>query len=459
MEEAKSLLAEMSHKALPPDTVTYNTLMQGLCQVGRPQEALNLFMEMCSYGLLPDLTTYSILLDGFCKHGHLDEALKLLKAMQEKKLEPNIILYNILIEGMFIAGKLVVAEELFSRLFVDGIRPTLQTYSVMIKGLLKEGLSDEAYKLFRKMEDDGFTPDSCSYNVIIQGFLQNRDSSTAVQFIDEMVGKGFSADSSTFQMLLDLESHDEIISRFLRGSSLDVYLSGPIRKYIEDKGGRFHLRWGCRQILYDRSPDGEYLSQTCHVEGSRLVHQTSEKSDCATDKKVVKADAYVVVEGIKFFDNIYELVSTCCDSKLRYNGWVTELQDLERSRQLRQASGLDNLLYTPDADFSCFADLALTSPEDYYIEGQGHRNQLAWEVLEFKNVLALFPSSQGLEVIWSSVVKIAQSLYREGPGKDPFRPDQKTPVKNFFLAGSYTKQGVRQQAALASNKFDRNHSS
>lgn len=55
-------------------------------------------------------------------------------------------------------------------------------------------------------------------------------------------------------------------------------------------------------------------------------------------------------------------------------------------------------------------------------------------------VLTLFPSSQGLEVTWSSVVKIAQSLYREGPGKDPFRPDQKTPVKNFFLAGSYTKQ-------------------
>ena len=55
-------------------------------------------------------------------------------------------------------------------------------------------------------------------------------------------------------------------------------------------------------------------------------------------------------------------------------------------------------------------------------------------------VLDLFPSSQGLEVLWSSVVKIGQSLYREAPGKDPFRPDQKTPVKNFFLAGSYTKQ-------------------
>nr|GMD42054.1 zeta-carotene desaturase, chloroplastic/chromoplastic [Ipomoea batatas] len=116
--------------------------------------------------------------------------------------------------------------------------------------------------------------------------------------------------------------------------------------------------------------------------------------------------------------------------------------------------GLDNLLYTPDADFSCFADLALTSPEDYYIEGQGSLLQCVLtpgdpymplpndEIIRrvSKQVLALFPSSQGLEVTWSSVVKIGQSLYREGPGKDPFRPDQKTPVKNFFLAGSYTKQ-------------------
>ncbi|XP_058754268.1 zeta-carotene desaturase, chloroplastic/chromoplastic-like isoform X2 [Vicia villosa] len=182
--------------------------------------------------------------------------------------------------------------------------------------------------------------------------------------------------------------------RMLKGSP-DVYLSGPIQKYITDRGGRFHLRWGCR---------------------------------------VVGVPVVTV--------------------QLRYNGWVTELQDLELSRQLRKATGLDNLLYTPDADFSCFADLALASPEDYYIEGQGSLLQCVLtpgdpymplpneEIISrvAKQVISLFPSSQGLEVTWSSVVKIGQSLYREGPGKDPFRPDQKTPVKNFFLSGSYTKQ-------------------
>lgn len=243
--------------------------------------------------------------------------------------------------------------------------------------------------------------------------------------------------------------------RMLKGSP-DRYLSGPIRKYIEEKGGRFHLRWGCRKILYDQSADGD-----TYVTGLAISK--------ATNRKTIKADAYVAacdVPGIKrllpmewknleFFDNIYELVGVpVVTVQLRYNGWVTELQDIQKSRQLKQATGLDNLLYTPDADFSCFADLALTSPEDYYIAGQGSLLQCVLtpgepympltndEIIKrvSEQVLNLFPSSRGLDVIWSSVVKIGQSLYREAPGKDPFRPDQRTPVKNFFLAGSYTKQ-------------------
>ena len=41
------------------------------------------------------------------------------------------------------------------------------------------------------------------------------------------------------------------------------------------------------------------------------------------------------------------------------------------TRQLNRAVGLDNLLYSADASFSCFADLALVSPQDYYKEGEG----------------------------------------------------------------------------------------
>ena len=52
----------------------------------------------------------------------------------------------------------------------------------------------------------------------------------------------------------------------------------------------------------------------------------------------------------------------------------------------------------------------------------------------------LFPSSKKLKCTWSSVVKLGQSLYKEKPGQDKYRPGQATSVENFFLAGSYTYQ-------------------
>jgi zeta-carotene desaturase len=98
--------------------------------------------------------------------------------------------------------------------------------------------------------------------------------------------------------------------------------------------------------------------------------------------------------------------------------------------------------------------LALTSPGDYYREGQGSLLQLvltpgdpfikesneaiAQHVL--KQVQQLFPSARELNMTWYSVVKLAQSLYREAPGMDIYRPAQTTPISNFFLAGSYTQQ-------------------
>lgn len=50
---------------------------------------------------------------------------------------------------------------------------------------------------------------------------------------------------------------------------------------------------------------------------------------------------------------------------------MTELQDAARVKDLRSPAGLDNLLYSADTYFSCFADLALTSPVEYFKEGQG----------------------------------------------------------------------------------------
>lgn len=101
-----------------------------------------------------------------------------------------------------------------------------------------------------------------------------------------------------------------------------------------------------------------------------------------------------------------------------------------------RGAGIDNLLYSADAEFSCFADLAITSPGEYYKPGEGSLIQAVFDWRAFERseekivqdaiaqIHDLFPSSKQLKCTWSSVVKLGQSLYREIPGQDKYRPSQ-----------------------------------
>ncbi|MEH2165291.1 MAG: 9,9'-di-cis-zeta-carotene desaturase [Nostoc sp.] len=244
------------------------------------------------------------------------------------------------------------------------------------------------------------------------------------------------------------------VLRMLAGSPSE-YLHKPILEYLEARGTKVYTRRQVREIQFTESAEQTRVTGIVVAQGDAV--------------ETIAADAYVFacdVPGIQRilphewrkwseFDNIYKLDAVpVATVQLRFDGWVTELNDGEQRKQLNHAAGIDNLLYTADADFSCFADLALTSPADYYRPGQGSLLQLvltpgdpfiaqsneaiAHHVL--KQVHELFPSSRELNMTWYSVVKLAQSLYREAPGMDAYRPNQKTPIDNFFLAGSYTQQ-------------------
>jgi zeta-carotene desaturase len=52
----------------------------------------------------------------------------------------------------------------------------------------------------------------------------------------------------------------------------------------------------------------------------------------------------------------------------------------------------------------------------------------------------LWPRTREAKVLHQTVVKIPNSIYREVPGSDALRPTQRTPIRNFALAGDYTQQ-------------------
>jgi len=49
-------------------------------------------------------------------------------------------------------------------------------------------------------------------------------------------------------------------------------------------------------------------------------------------------------------------------------------------------------------------------------------------------------SRKNLKLRKYKVVKTPRSVYKAVPGCQEFRPSQKSPIKNFFLAGDYTMQ-------------------
>ncbi|AFY60579.1 9,9'-di-cis-zeta-carotene desaturase [Synechococcus sp. PCC 6312] len=240
----------------------------------------------------------------------------------------------------------------------------------------------------------------------------------------------------------------------LKGSP-DNYLLKPLVDYLTARGTEIFTRRRVREILFDQQEGKTTVQGLVIAKGEETETIIADAYLCACDVPGIQRLIPQAWRQWPEFNNIFKLDAVpVATVQLRFDGWVTELQDPEKRKQLQQASGIDNLLYTADADFSCFSDLALSSPADYYREGQGSLMQvvltpgdpfmkqsneaIAQHVL--KQIHDLFPSSRDLTMTWFSVVKLAQSLYREAPGMDPYRPAQATPVSNFFLAGSYTQQ-------------------
>jgi len=246
------------------------------------------------------------------------------------------------------------------------------------------------------------------------------------------------------------------VLRMLEGSP-QTYLHDPIIKYLEDRGVKIHT--GAKVTELHHELDAQGLPSRVHaLKVGETVHEF-DTIVAAVDVPGIKKLLPPAFRQHDMFDKIYELDCVpIATVQLRFDGWVTEMQDLHKMKDTAgdlsngRAAGIDNLLYSADAEFSCFADLALVSPGEYYKPGEGSLMQAVMDSRAYdrpvEQIVAdtlaqlhlLFPSSKELTCTWSSVVKLGQSLYREKPGQDKFRPSQATPLANFFLAGSYTYQ-------------------
>lgn len=118
----------------------------------------------------------------------------------------------------------------------------------------------------------------------------------------------------------------------------------------------------------------------------------------------------------------------------------------------KMVTEVNNLMFSAGTCLSVYADLPRVSPD--YHTGRGSIVELvvapaeqlinAPDAVVLETVLndfyRLHPAARTARLLKQHIVRIPNSVYSARPDVDQYRPDQATPIPNFFLAGDYTRQ-------------------
>lgn len=173
-----------------PNSVTYSTLIHGLCEAGKLEEAFGLKEEMSEKGCLPSTRTYTVLIKAVCYVGFINKTLSLLDEMVAKGCKPNVHTYTVLIDGLFREGKIEEANGMFRKTLQDGLFPGIITYNALINGYCKEGQIISAFEILSLMERKNCKPNIRTYNELMEGLCRVNKSYKAMFLLRKIVDNG-----------------------------------------------------------------------------------------------------------------------------------------------------------------------------------------------------------------------------------------------------------------------------
>ena len=225
---------------------------------------------------------------------------------------------------------------------------------------------------------------------------------------------------------------------FLKGSPQE-YLTQPLIDYSASKGAIFKNRTVVDELLFDGT----------EINGVQL-----------RNGEILTADYYLCALPI------HNLKKVLPDALKKHDPFFGDLDKLEGvpviSVQIwydREITCADNVLFSPDGVIPVYANLARTTPDYCMLRGEPFSGKTRFEfcVAPAKELIGLskeeiirlvdlsvrncYPeTSRGAKILKSTVVKIPQSVYAPLPHMEQFRPSQKTPLRNLFLAGGFSQQ-------------------
>ena len=121
IDEAKKLLSNMLESGIKPNGLAFNTLIKGMCFMGRFSDAfINWHHVMENMGCALDINACSILLHRLCNSGYVNEVAKVLQSMVDKGITVYASIFDVVIGYLNKEGKYEEALNLSSKLKCQG---------------------------------------------------------------------------------------------------------------------------------------------------------------------------------------------------------------------------------------------------------------------------------------------------------------------------------------------------
>lgn len=205
MEVAWNVFGKMLKRGLNPTTVTFGTLVHGLCLDSRLEEALKLKEDMMKvYNLRPGGHIYASLIKALCGVGDWSKVVRLKQEMVNDKIELDSGIYASLISGLFKVGRKEEVPGLLEEMRENGCKMDTLIYNTMIKGSCNEKDFNGAFRMLDEMREKGCVADVVSYNIILGGLSKEEKWREAKDLFDDMPRRGCAPDVTSYRIIFDV---------------------------------------------------------------------------------------------------------------------------------------------------------------------------------------------------------------------------------------------------------------
>jgi leucine-rich PPR motif-containing protein len=134
------------------DVVMCNILIKALFMVGAFEDAYVIYKGMPEMDLVANFVTYSTMIDGHCKVGRIGEALEIFDEFRRTSIS-SVACYNCILNGLCKNGMVDMATEVFIELNEKGLALHVNTYMMLIKAIFKAEGADGVFSAVCRLQN------------------------------------------------------------------------------------------------------------------------------------------------------------------------------------------------------------------------------------------------------------------------------------------------------------------